>query len=783
MESKTVAFFNKLSFTLLIATIFGSLFFFIPYIPVTLPAAKGFLLSIGITLSFFFWLIARLGEGKFTAPRDRLIVFAAAIPVVFFLASFFSSSKYVSFFGSGFEVGTFGSMLIMFLIFFLSSLYFQTEKRLWNFFGLLLLGAFIIAIFQLLYLFVDVGSLLPGFFRGATSGNLIGSWNDFALFFGLITLLSIVTLDFLQTKGWVRVFQYFILLASIFFIIVINMPLVWLLVGLFSVIIFVYSISLQQAGVGLGGSHKKKFPFTALILILICFVFLVSNNTIGSLVSRYVNVSNSEVRLSLSATSQIALKAIKHNPFFGTGPNTFVVDWSLWKPADVAETIFWNVDFDNGFGLIPTFAATTGILGLASIALFLVILFIRGLQSFRVAVRDTLSSYFILTTLMILIYTWVAVIFYSPNIIMVMLAFASSGILIAILVYKQVVGMSEFSFLSDPRNSFFSILGIIAVMIATISTTYLYAEKFTSIIFFSKSLKVDTTSIDSLVASERMIRNAISLDGNDLYYRALSQIHIAQIGVLVSDKNISQDTLKSSIQQLVNAAQTSALEAVRQNPKQYQNHMNLGNIYAALVPLGVENSYESAVSAYIEAGKLAPQNPSIILARAQLELVKKNNAEAKKLIDQALTIKTNYAEALLLLAQIKQGEGDLPGAIKQAESAAQKSPNDPTIFFVIGSYRYNNADYKGAVDAFESAVILNPNYLNARYLLGQAYEKVGRTGDALIQYKILNKIVPENQDVIKAIESLSKGSSVPTAATETDKKPAASTTISKTKPN
>ena len=92
MESKKVEFFNKLSFTILLSTIFLSLFFFIPFVPVSLDASKGFLLSIGVTLALFFWLIARLGEGKFVVPKDRLILFAGAIPLVFFASSLFSSS-------------------------------------------------------------------------------------------------------------------------------------------------------------------------------------------------------------------------------------------------------------------------------------------------------------------------------------------------------------------------------------------------------------------------------------------------------------------------------------------------------------------------------------------------------------------------------------------------------------------------------------------------------------------------------------------------------------------
>ncbi len=781
MESKRIEFFNKLSFVTLLATIFLSFFFFIPYVPVTLDASKGFLLSVGATLSVFFWLIARLGEGKFTFPKDRLILFAGIIPLIFLISSFFSSSLYVSLFGSGFEMGTFGSMLILFVIFFLSSIYFQTEKRLWYFIGAIFLGAIILSVFELLNMFLNFGRFFPGLLQGISSGNLVGSWNNFAILFGLIVLLSLFTLEFLKSKKLFLFIQYFLLITGLFFLIVINVPLVWLLVGIFSIIIFVYSVSIQHAGIRIvhGGGEKKRFPFVALIIVFLCLAFLVGSNSLGGLVSRYINLSNPEVRPSIVTTSQIAWKAIKHNPLFGTGPNTFAIDWALWQPKEIAQTMFWNVDFTNGFSTLTSYVATTGILGLLSWILFLAVFAMRGIQSLRVALKDPLSNYFILTTLMISIYSWITFILYTPNILMLMLAFASSGILIGILVYRQVIGVKEFSFLNDPRNSFFAILSLMILMIMTLSVTYLYVEKFTSVIYFSKSLNTNNT-VESLSNSEKMILSAISLDKNDIYYRTLSQVYIGEIGVLVNDKKVSEEMLKANLQKLIDYAQNSASAAVSQNPKQYLNYVNLGNVYSSLVPLTVENSYESATSSYKAAQLLAPNNPSILLARAELEFVKKNNDEARKLIQQSLDIKSNYTDALLLLAQIETSEGNAPGAIKQVERAASLSPNDSTIFFRLGLFRYNNSEYAGAVGAFEQAILLNNNYLNAHYYLGQAYQKVGRTADALIQYKMLGKVLPDNQEIKDAISSLSDAPTpVITIPATTDTKATTKTTTIK----
>ena len=292
------------------------------------------------------------------------------------------------------------------------------------------------------------------------------------------------------------------------------------------------------------------------------------------------------------------------------------------------------------------------------------------------------------------------------------------------------------------------------LMIISLSVTYLYVEKFTSVVYFSRGLKIDNT-MESLAKSEKMLVNAISLDKNDIYYRTLSQVYVAEINILVSDKSISSDSLKSSIQQLINYAQSAGTLAVNQNPKQYLNYVNLGNIYASLIPLSVDNSYESAKSSYSKAQALAPNNPSIILSEAQLEISKNNNSAARDLIQQSLNLKPDYTDALLLLSQIDTNEGNTIDAINQIVKASQLSPNDATIFFRLGLLRYNSNDYTNAIGAFEHAVILDTSYLNARYFLGLSYQRVGRIGDALIQFKILNKVLPDNQDIKNAIDNVS----------------------------
>ncbi len=658
MESKKATFLSNLSFFSLLFTFAVSAFFFVPYVPVSLDEGKGFLLSVGITLSLFFWLMARLSDGKFTIPKDRLLFFGFLIPIVFFVSSFFSFSKYLSFFGQGFEVGTFGSMFILFLVMFLSATYFQTEKRLWYFYRTLFIGAAVLAVFELLNIFIGFDRIAPGMVQGAYSGNLFGSWNNFALFFGMVIILCLFTIEFLRLKKIYKLMLYLLTIVSLFFLAVINISLVWLFVGIFSLLVFVYSVSFQQANIearGEEGVLGKKIPVTALVVALLCLFFLINSNLVGGLIFKYFNLSNIEVRPSADSTFSIVKQALKHNPLLGTGPNTFDLAWAKWRPEGLSQTIFWNADFKSGVGLFPTFMATTGIAGLLAWLLFLVIFCLRGIQSLKIALKNAVSNYLILASFSIALYGWIVFIVYSPNLIMLMITFATSGVFIGSLVYKNVLPVHRFSFLNDPRASFFSILALVLLMIVSISTTYIYAEKFASTIYFAHSQSIKDTTPASLNYAESSLLRAIALDPNDQYYVALSQVYLADLSVAAQDKTLSEEASKKKIQDLITATENAGVQATVSNPNQYNNWVNLGNIYNAFTSLGIAKSYDVASAVYKRAEVLSPNNPFILLLEAQLEVNNKNVSGAVDLLDKALLIKPDYTDAITFKKNLQGG--------------------------------------------------------------------------------------------------------------------------------
>jgi tetratricopeptide (TPR) repeat protein len=217
--------------------------------------------------------------------------------------------------------------------------------------------------------------------------------------------------------------------------------------------------------------------------------------------------------------------------------------------------------------------------------------------------------------------------------------------------------------------------------------------------------------------------------------------------------------MAQKFQNVLGVSIESAREALNYDETNYQNHVALGRVYEAVVPLGVQGSYESAKAAYEGAIALNPENPELYLLLARLEVANKNVDAARAYISTALQKKSDYVDGIFLLSQIEIGQGRLTEALQTVEALAILSPNDPGVFFQLGLLRYNQKDYAGSIQAFERAVTINPQYANAKYFLGLSYFQVGNKEGAQTQFTDLVASNPENEEVKTILSNLKAGKS------------------------
>ena len=137
-----------------------------------------------------------------------------------------------------------------------------------------------------------------------------------------------------------------------------------------------------------------------------------------------------------------------------------------------------------------------------------------------------------------------------------------------------------------------------------------------------------------------------------------------------------------------------------------------------------------------------------------------NNNDAQDtttFLSQALTLKPNYTDAILLVVQLDVANKDIPSAIKAATAAAQTAPGVAPIWFELGLLYYSNGDAADAQKALQQAVAIQSDYANAQYFLGLSDYILGDVSDAIVQFKALNQSNPGNSEVQLIFGNLTSG--------------------------
>ncbi len=778
-HSKKTNLFEKISFLSLLISSFLSPFFFIPFKFTNLNSVKSLMIVSAVLISLIFWCLARLKDGKFDLIQSYIFPSVLFSITAYFLSSLFSDNKLVSFFGGNFEIGTFGSVLAGFILMFLVASVIKTKKRIFYFYMAMFVSFFIVAVFQASRLFLGSDFLSLGYFTDVAS-NMIGKWNELGVYFGLIALLLVATLELKTLGGAMKILLYFTLGISFFFLSVVNFDIVWFIVAIFALLFIIYRVSFrasesEKSSPSGNNSFFKKIPYLALVIFLISAFFITdgvrgkeiktdglrNKYLVGESIANYFKISHIEIRPSFQGTFEIFKFALKENPVFGSGPNRFDKDWFLYKDDNINSTPFWNASFNYGVGSIPTFIVTTGLAGLISWIIFLSLFVYLGFKYVFFKNENEFSRYLVASSFFAGLYLWIINTVYVTGAILFFMAFFFSGIFIAILVSENLLSVKTFSYAGNPRRSLISVSIIILIILFSIGGGYVYYQKFFSTIYFFKAM--DSVNVKGdLTSGEKYAMKSLSFSKTDSQYLLLSDIYMARLGVLVSQKNLSPEALNKDLGNLFQGALNNAKSALSYDNTNYQNYISLGRIYESVMLLGGgedKTAYGLALKNYTDALKFNPKNPEINLMLARLEVLNKNNAKAKDYLEDAFRMKSDYTDAAFLLAQIEVSEGNIKNAIKLVETASSLMPNNPAVYFQLGILKYSEKekDYKVAIEAFEKAISLNDSYSNARYFLGLSYYNLNRTADAINQFEIVQSLNPDNKEVALILKNLKEG--------------------------
>lgn len=747
----------------LLATVFLLPLFFIPSPSVPFQFTKIILFALGTILSVVFWIIGRLKDGECIIPINWFSFSAIAVPVTVFMSALLSDSVRTSLVGQGTETGTFSFVLLLFVSMLIVPIVLRTREKVGVFHVALIASALVLALFQIVRL-IWPGALEFSIFTESAStllNNAASRWKELGIFFGTILLVSITALEFLPHRLFVRITLYASVALSLFFLLAVNFREIWVTLSVLSLIMFVYALFYERSAIaetqGGNGVDKDRIPLHILFLLVISVLGVLWGGSLGSRLVTAFRIESAEVRPTWAATLEVSEKVLVRDPLLGAGPNRFSNSWLMHKPDGVNASLFWNRIFTSGFGYLPSFIVMSGLLGVAAWLSFLVMFGYTGFRGLFSPVSNPYSRYLIVSSFFASIFLWVFAIIYVPSPVILALTFLMSGALIAILYQEKILRRVTISFFSDPKVGFVAVVCLVFVIVGAVSFGYIFTEKYVASIYFQKGILAFNQKGD-LGAAEKYLKEAADLAKIDVYPSFLAELNLIRLGELLGKTNdLSKEPAQTEFRTYIGEAVARAQQAVSIDPTNYQNWLELGRVYEAVLPLGIEGAYENAKKAYDRSLELNPRGPDVYVTLSRLEFANKNTKEARSFAEKAIAEKPNYTEAIFLKSQIDIQDGNIDDAIKGVEAASFLAPNDPGIFFQLGFLRYNKKNWSGAAEALEQATRLNNAYANAKYFLGLSYYELKRTADAVKEFEEIQTLNPDNKEIASILANLKAG--------------------------
>ncbi len=751
--------------------------FFIPGNLVAPEFAKMFLLEVLVLFGIFAWSLGRLRDGKIEIPKSTLLGVGLLLLIDFAISAGASPAPGVSFFGSGYDLGTVNTLLVLFLLMFLSSVLFGKRDRVLSLYIAFIFSSIVLMIYHLLRFFLGADFLTFGLFTNAVA-TPVGKWNDFASVVGALMVMSLSTSYFFPQNKTLKIPSIIIFIIGLFFLLLIDFTVLWYVLGAFVLLLVSLSVyegemlhkQMKMAAHAEGREHAHKagprripghLPKLATLLLIICVVYVThlsnvtwgaNNTSISSLIATTLHASPySEVVLTPKTTFEVVKGTLTDSPLFGSGPNRFSSSFLLHKSSDMNKTPFWDTPFDFGLGRIPTYFSTTGIIGTLLWLAFVALLFLKSRKTFALFKKDRIAAYLAFSLFVLTLYFWSLAIFYLPNIAIFALSFIFAGALVAFLEGEGIMGKLSFTIGSRSKSSFVLTPIIIIILIGVIaSSVLLYRQTASLVAYRDAQLAVAANDVDK---AEAALTKADALSHRDLYLRSLSNVALVKLTRLAG-QNLPTDQFQAQANKLITDARSNAEAAVKLDPTNFENYLQLGGVYDTLGSLGIQNTTEPARINYEQALRLNPKSPRVLFVLARLEYLANDHAKAKEYLTRALTERPNYLEAVSFIVQLDLQDKNPDEAANVLKAAISAEPTNFLLHFALGYLDYAKKDYTSAVAEFEGAVILNPVYADAKYFLGLSYYKVGRRQDAITQFTDVQSLNPGNKDVESILTNL-----------------------------
>ena len=749
---KLVSSLDKLNKVPLYLAIFLVPLFFLPFAQSVLGYPKQTLLLFLVFLSLISWLAKQLIQGKIILKENKLLyLILLLILFFFFLSTIFSLWPTASFWGRPLsDTDNFLTLFSFLLLVFLFVNTFRTEGEIFFATFLLLISGVVAGLFLLFQLYRVF--ILPFDFSKISSFNTLGSPYEAAIFLAVLLPLSLV-LAFQVKKPifWIAL----LILLGLVILIDFNQAWVSLLLGLLILAIFGLT---EPTGKVRGGLTVFLMALLVLSVFFLFFPLRFSGFPILPIQVSPGLISEMEI------LKGVYTEGIK-NTLLGSGPGTFIFDYSKYRSSLLNQTLFWGTRFFSGNSEFLDWFITKGLLGGISLLFFLglIIYFsIRELIKTEPSTGRLVGNGMKLAFLASAI-SLVGAGFLSP--FSFSLEFLFWIIIAGLLFYN--LKEREINLTSQPSRMVFSTI-ILVITILGLALLISQSQKYLAEVNYSKGVKFSQKN-DINLAINFLQRATLLNPSVDIYWRDLSQLYLAKANLISQDKDLTAEQKRQLVNENITSGVQSLNQAITLAPFNVANWNVRGFFYRNLI--GIPGAGQIALESYRRATELEPASPFaygemgrvyILMAqdfrnRQMPDDEKESLALAISNLEKSIELKSDYAPAHYLIAVAYDQQGKTEEAIARLEEIKNIFPQDIGISFQLGMLYWRKERLNLAQREFEGIIKLSPDYSNARYMLGLVYDKKGEREKAKEQFEKVSQLNPDNQEVAKILENLKGG--------------------------
>ena len=659
--------FEKISNIIPLVTLFLVPIFFLPFSSEFYSFNKLALVILSTIILLILWGLKTIKGDKLEIIKSPIDKSLTALLIVTVLATVFSVSKTDSIFGAQGRWMGVATFATMFLFFYLSAPAFKELKTVKLAAYLILISSTVSSLISTLSYYKIFLGQSP--FVRFQNFSLTGSIKD-AVLLAVISFVMSIVLALHQKGTPIKIALFIATAINLYFIAITGTLLGWglLVVGLGLILSFTKTETISKnRNLLLVQTLGIAAPILALVFIPGTRKILVDSEYIG------------ELTLPIRESWAITTSTIRDYPMLATGPGTFHLNFSRFKPLSLNNTIYWNNTFDKPFNEFFNALSTIGIIGTA-----IGVIFSLSMISFALKSRGSRDESGMMDlTGMLVIMVIASFALHHATVISVFLMFLSASMLIGShlasesnnlkLVKPMSLEVTGLASVSSPEDQTVItgqytkyILAIPAFLLAGYlgySSYRIYAGEY----YMRRSLN-EIAAGNIAQAYEHQI-SALGFNPNrDSYYDAFSKVNMT-IAIALASKDPEEltDKDRQDIQTLISQAlQNSKVATEQVGPLNVTNWRTRAQIYQNLVNVA-QNAFEWSISAYNTAIQLDPVNPVLRLDLGGVYFAAGDYLSAANQFRQAVTLKQDYANARYNFALSLVALGELAQAKQELE--------------------------------------------------------------------------------------------------------------------